>query len=106
MEFINKICQYAIFESPANLQINGKSTGVDGVSIRLLKSGTAVLSQHLSHILNLSLKTGEIPECWKYTRIVPIYKGTGSEMDCGIYRPISIQPIPLTVLKQVVNEQL
>ena len=37
---------------------------------------------------------------------VPIYKDAGSEMDCGNYRRISIQPIPLKILEQFVNEQL
>ena len=84
----------------------GRSTGVDGVSVRLLKAGASVLSLHLSHIFDLSLKAGEIPECWECKRIVPTFKGAGSEMDCGNYRPILIQPITLTVLEQVVNEQL
>ena len=79
---------------------------MDGVSVRLLTAGAAVLSLHLSYILNLSFKAGEIPECWECKCIAPIYKGTGSEMDCGNYRPISIQPIPLKVLEKVVNEQL
>ena len=42
---------------------HGNSTVVNRVSIRLLKSEAAVLSQHLSHIFNLSFKTVEIPEC-------------------------------------------
>ena len=62
---------------------NDKSIGVDGVSVRLLKAGAEVPSLHLSYILNFSLKSGEIPECWKCKHNVPIYKGTGSEVDCG-----------------------
>ena len=62
---------------------NNKSTGVDGVSVRLLKAGAAVLCLHLSYISNLSFKAGEVPECRKCKRTVPIYKNVGSEMDFG-----------------------
>ena len=34
------------------------------------------------------------------------YKAAISEMDCGSYRPVLRQPIPLEVLDQAVNEQL
>ena len=85
---------------------NGKSTAVDCVSSRLLKAGATVLSLHLSCILNCSLKTGEESDCWTYKRIVSIYKVAGSEMHCGNYRPISLQPVPFKILEQFVNEQL
>ena len=84
---------------------NGKSTGLDKISVRLLKGGATVLSEHLTDLFNMSITNAEVPEMWKVKRVSPILK-SGSKLSCSNYRPISIQPIPLKLLEQVINEQL
>ena len=84
---------------------NGKSTGLDQISVRLLKGGATVLSEHLTYLFNMSITNAEVPEMWKVKRVSPIFK-SGSKLSCSNYRPISIQPIPLKLLEQVINEQL
>ena len=84
---------------------NGKSTGLDGISVKLLKASASSISPHLTHLLNLSLISGKVPDLWKRKRVTPIHK-SGSKLLCSNYRPISIQPIPLKILERVIYEQL
>ena len=71
---------------------NGKSRGLDQVSVRLLIGGATVLSEHLTYLFNMSITNAEVPEMWKVKRVSPIFK-SGSKLSCSNYRPISIQPI-------------
>mgnify|MGYP005981135949 FL=1 len=48
-----------------------------------------MLVKPLLHIYNLMLKTKIFPECWKISRITPVFK-SGSKSEVNHYRPISI----------------
>ena len=82
-----------------------KATGVDDISTNLLKDSASVISKPITHIVNLSLSTGVVPDEWKVARITPIHKsGTRSKADN--YRPISILPAISKVLEKAVQTQL
>ena len=53
----------------------------------------------------MSITNAKVPEMWKVKRVSPIFK-SGSKLSCSNYRPISIQPIPLKLSEQFINEQL
>ena len=84
---------------------NGKATGLDQLSTRLLKAGVATFSTPLTHIYNSSLQLGIVPEEWKTARVTPIYKD-GRKDDTNNYRPISVLPVTLKVLERAVHDQL
>ena len=58
-----------------------------------------------THIVNLSLKTGIMPDICKKAMVTPIFK-TGDIEDPGNYRPISILPILGKTIEYFVNQQL
>ena len=84
---------------------NGKATGLDGISVRLLKSASPVICSHLTRFYNLSLRTGKIPLEWKKSRVTVIFKG-GDKEQMNNYRPISVIPVIKKVLERVVHNQL
>uniref|UniRef100_A0A674NYW7 Reverse transcriptase domain-containing protein n=1 Tax=Takifugu rubripes TaxID=31033 RepID=A0A674NYW7_TAKRU len=51
-----------------------KATGPDGISSRLLKSCADQLCGIFSHMFNLSLRLGRVPQLWKTSCIVPVPK--------------------------------
>ena len=51
-----------------------KATGLDQLSPRFIKDGANIIMSPLTHILNLSLVTGKIPDNLKSARVTPIYK--------------------------------
>jgi hypothetical protein len=66
------------------------NSDVLGFDSKLLKLSADLISPHLTHLFNLSIKEGHMPKDWKVARITPVYKGTGDMGDPGNYRPISV----------------
>ena len=82
-----------------------KSTGLDGINIKLLKDAAEVVAGPLTHIMNASLKSGTVPSMWKKARITPIFK-CDSALNPSNYRPISILPVCMKVFEKAVQHQL
>jgi len=87
-----------------NLKRN-KSTGGDDLPPGLLKDCATEITQPLSHIINYSLKSAQIPSEWKHALVTPIFK-SGSADDNNNYRPISILPALSKILEKCVHHQL
>jgi len=51
-----------------------KATGLDGISSRFLKDGSPIIVGPLTHIINISLIQGTVPDELKSARVVPLYK--------------------------------
>ena len=82
-----------------------KATGLDQLSPRFVKDGAEVIMSPLTHILNLSLVTGIIPDDLKSARVTPIYK-KNSKTEAGNYRPVSILSTISKLFERVVYNQL
>ncbi len=48
-------------------------------------------------------REGRIPEGWRYSHLVPIYKGKGDPLSCGSYRAIKLLEHVLKVFEKVVG---
>lgn len=58
------------------------ATGLDNIPSCFLKDVAFVISKPLTHVINLSLKTGEFPNNLKTARVTPIFKsGTKNSFD-------------------------
>ena len=84
---------------------NGKATGLDGICVKSLKTGSPILAYYLTHIYNLSLRTGIVPKCWKKKRVTPLFK-KGDTDDVNNYRPISILPVTMKIFEKIVHYQI
>ena len=73
---------------------------------RLLRLSAPLISPILTHIFNLSLFHGTLPDDWKTARITPIFKGKGSHSDPGNFRPISIVSTIAKIIEKNVKSQL
>ena len=84
---------------------NKHSTGYDGISFFLLKRLQPVITEALTFIINLSIKTGIFPDKLKVAKIVPIYK-KDDKYNIENYRPISLLPAISKVFEKAVHDQL
>ena len=88
-----------------NLQ-RRKATGIDGRPSNMLKDCREFISKPLCHILNLSIRTGKVPDIWKKAKIKPLRK-SGATNDPSNFRPISVLPIILSkILERTMHSQL
>ena len=78
-----------------------KATGLDGISVRFVKDGRPAISVLITHIINVFIGTGVIPEQLKLARVVPLHK-KGSKRETCKYRPISVLCTICIVLEKVI----
>ena len=68
---------------------SNKATGWDNPAARFVKDGSSIISKPLTHIVNISIQTGNIPDDLKMARIVPLVKKK-NKADAGNYRLLSV----------------
>ena len=69
-----------------------KSTSCRYITNRVLRETAPVITQSLTWLYNLSIKTGTFPREWKSALVTPIYKQKGQPQHPTNYRPISLLP--------------
>ena len=83
-----------------------KSTGLDGLSARILRKCSSELAESLSFVFNFSLAEGIYPDQWKEALINPIYKNRGNKSEPTSYRPISLLRVVSKVFGWLLKKQL
>ena len=76
-----------------------KSTGLDGVSAKMLKSTALAIAPSLTKLFNISISTGCFPIDWKGVWITPLFKSSDPSLPKN-YRPISILLIVSKLLER------
>lgn len=82
-----------------------KAPGVDGLPTFILKECSTELSPSLCCLFNLSLSSGRLPQEWKNSLVVPVYK-KGKKEDVENYRPISLLCVTSKVLERCIFNHL
>lgn len=90
---INSIVLDPVTESEIDKEIKelnaNKSSGHDDIAPKVVKKISEYIVKPLTHIFNLSIVTGKIPETFKIGIVTPVYKGNDKEK-LSNYRPISV----------------
>ena len=76
----------------------------DHIPLRVFKAITPIMLPSLTHVVNLSLTSGKMPDILKIANVAPIHKGDDPN-DPDNYRPISILPIVSKCIEHCVSEQ-
>ena len=74
-----------------------KSTGVDKISVKLLKAGKEALVTPITKFVNKSIDSCIFPDQLKRAQVTPIFKKK-DHLDKSNYRPVSILPIPSKIV--------
>ena len=83
-----------------------KSAGLDRKSNRVLKECVEIFTSPLTHIFNLSLKSGTFPSQWKKGLVCSVCKNKGSRSDVKCYRPITLLPCASKIFESFVRDLL
>ena len=85
-----------------------KSPGIDQIPAELIKAGCRIFARRLSKIYKLKnpiWNKEELPEEWKESKIVPVYKN-GDKTDCSNYRDISLSSTTYKILPNILLSRL
>ena len=81
---------------------NGKAPDAFGVAAEHLKFASKTIMPILCHLVNLALKTGKLPDCYKLGSVIPVLKKAKPPCNPDSYRRITITAI----VGKVVEKQL
>ena len=84
---------------------SNKSTGVDGISSRMLKLAASIIAPSITKLINLSFSLNVFPSCWKTVKVTPIFK-SADPIEVINYRPISVLPILCEIAERHVHNAL
>lgn len=82
-----------------------RSTGYDDIPITVIKQNIHYLKQPFTYLVNMSLKKGVFPDCYKIAKIKPLFK-KGEKNLPENYRPVSLLPCMSKILESVVKNQV
>jgi hypothetical protein len=82
-----------------------KSPGIDQISAKLIKAGGKTICCEIHKLIISTWNTKELPEEWKESIIVPIYK-TGVKTYCSNYRGTSLLPSTYRILSHILLSRL
>jgi len=60
----------------------------------------------MTDLFNKILTEGKVPEDWKKSWIVTVYKGKGDALDCGSYRGIKLLDHAMKVFERVIEKRV
>ena len=81
------------------------SAGFDNITAKIVKLSCDTFLAPLTHVLNLSLTQGIVPNELKIAKVLPLFK-SGNAMLINNYRPISILPVFSKVLEKLMYNRL
>ena len=69
---------------------NGKAGEPTGLVAEMLQAAGEDGIKWLRSVCNQALKEGVVPDDWKKSMLVPVFKDKGDAMDCGAYRGLKM----------------
>ena len=82
------------------LRLSHKSPGIDQIPAELIKAGGKTIRCEIHKLIISIWNKKELPEEWKESIIVPIYK-KGDKTDCSNYRGMSLLPTTYNILSNI-----
>ena len=81
----------------------GKAAGPTGVVSEMMKAAGGFGSRWMTDLINNIVKEGCIPDDWRKSILVPVYKGKCDPLVCGSHRAIKLLEQPMKVLERVLE---
>jgi len=78
-----------------------KAPGLSGLVAEMIQATRDIGIQWISDLCNGIVKEGSIPEDWKSSVVLPIYKGKGDPIECGSYRGIRLLEHAMKVVERI-----
>ena len=85
---------------------NGKALGPDCIPSEFWKQVGDVGCKWLTLLFN-SVKDGNpMPDNWRTSHLIPLYKGKGDSRECNNYRSIKLMSHTMKIYERVLNSRL
>jgi hypothetical protein len=85
---------------------SGKAVGPSGIAAEMLKAAGEDGVRWVTDICNAVVKEGRIPDDWRKSWMVCVYKGKGDALNCGSYRGIKLLDQVMKVFESILETRL
>ena len=83
-----------------------KAPGLSGMLTEMIQATGEIGTKWILDLCNGIVKEGSIPEDWKSSVVLPIYKGKGDPMECGSYRGIKLLEHATKVVERIFEHRI
>ena len=84
---------------------SGSAAGYDNISMNIIKQSIHLIVELITHIINLSITNGVVPDKMKLARIIPVFK-CNDQTQLSNYRPISVLLAFSKILERVIYNRM
>ena len=102
---VEKVARNEIVEAIQSMK-SGKATGTLGVSVEMIVAGGEIGVKVMMELFQRVLDGRGMPDEWKASVIVPIYKGKGDVMSCGSYRGVKLLEHAMKIVERVLERRI
>ena len=85
---------------------SSKASGPDCIPVVVLKNCEPELSYIIAKLFNICLKESSLPDCWKVSLVVPVFKNVGERSTAKNYCPVSLLSVVSKVFEKLVNNRI
>ena len=83
-----------------------KAPKLSGLVAEMIQTTGNIGTQWILDLCNGIVKEVSIPEDWKSSVVLPIYKGKGDPMECGSYRGIILLEHAMKVVERIFEHRI
>ncbi|KAI8543108.1 hypothetical protein RHMOL_Rhmol08G0192800 [Rhododendron molle] len=104
-EFYWRIQKFKVVKALKRMK-PGKALGPDGIPIEVWKSLGDLVVTWLTKLFNKIIMTRKMPDEWRRSTLVPIYKKKGDIQSCNNYRGIKLMSHRMKLWERVIEHRL
>ena len=102
---VEKVARSEIVEAIQSMK-SGKATGTSGVSVEMIVASGEIGVKVMMKLCQRVMDGRGMPDEWKTSVIVPIFKGKGDVMSCGSYRGVKLLKHAMKIVERVLERQI
>ncbi|XP_030747133.1 uncharacterized protein LOC115875768 [Sitophilus oryzae] len=85
---------------------NNKATGKDSIPAEIYKALTPELMPHLENLFTVIWERESVPQDFRDSIIISLYKNKGDKTECGNYRGISLLAVAGKILEKIIINRM
>ena len=102
---VEKVACNEIVEAMQNMK-SGKATRPSEISVEMILASGEIGVKVMMELCQRVLDGREMPDEWKTSAIVPIFKGKGDVMSCGSYRGVKLLEHAMKIVEKLLERQI
>ena len=102
---VDKVSRKEVREAIRKMK-QGKAARQSEITTEMIVAGGKIAEEGMLQLSQRVLDGKGIPDEWKTSVVVPIFKGKGDVMNCGLYRRVKLLEYGIKVIERVLKRRI